>query len=500
MCLVSLLNFDDMLYLGDFIFLIDNEFLMYPVTPYLPTSKSRVNGFSGKKAVEGFSILKTLKFSIGSNYEAKFVTYFFLNISVTRSYSTLPYKPENLAMCHMKSKKPTTCEVINSLLLNQEVSISEADLNKLLRISYVEFKLPLSANSYLAYVNLVGKPGSRGKFAGVYVFTHIETGQKYVGSSNMLGRRLSQYFEPEKGFVNKKDSGLLLPLIKKDGFSKFTLKIYVMSPDSSISYDYLFLEQYFLLDSSFTLNTQRIVNFRVKQGTRIYVYNEDFSVLYHTSLSFNMLKKEIGIHISNIKSSLEKGEMFLNTFRITTVFYPNAAKSEMSLQELNNFMDLKRKEKLLNNRAKSIYLYNKDLTIFYYMSNSQSALRSALGISADSVRNCINTGSLYLDYFSIKSEPVAGVTEISISFTEFKDLLISKRKEHRLKSLKLGSRSGSINISVIYKESGLVKDFPSITSASKYLKSEGITVDAATITKYLNSDVAYKGFLFRVIK
>lgn len=67
----------------------------------------------------------------------------------------------------------------------------------------------------------------------------------YVGSSNMLGRRLSQYFDHNKRFINKKDSGLLLPLIDKEGFSAFTLKIYVMPADLSSGFYFLFLEQYF---------------------------------------------------------------------------------------------------------------------------------------------------------------------------------------------------------------------------------------------------------------
>ena len=41
---------------------------------------------------------------------------------------------------------------------------------------------------------LVGKPNTRGIKAGVYIFTHIASGAKYVGSSNSPSRRLEQYF------------------------------------------------------------------------------------------------------------------------------------------------------------------------------------------------------------------------------------------------------------------------------------------------------------------
>ena len=43
----------------------------------------------------------------------------------------------------------------------------------------------------------------------------------YVGSSNGLARRLSQYFNTEKNYFNYKVGGLLLPLIERDGISAF---------------------------------------------------------------------------------------------------------------------------------------------------------------------------------------------------------------------------------------------------------------------------------------
>lgn len=85
-----------------------------------------------------------------------------------------------------------------------------------------------------------------------------------MGSSNSLSRRLDQYFTFKH--LNQENSGKLLPFIKKDGFSNFSLEIFVMPATLSSDYYFLFLEQYFLLHKSFNLNTQRIVNFRVNQG------------------------------------------------------------------------------------------------------------------------------------------------------------------------------------------------------------------------------------------
>ena len=73
-----------------------------------------------------------------------------------------------------------------------------------------------------AFEGLVGKPNTRGIKAGVYIFTHIISGDKYVGSTNSLSRRLVgsalQYFIAAglKHF-NPINSGLLIPLINKYG-------------------------------------------------------------------------------------------------------------------------------------------------------------------------------------------------------------------------------------------------------------------------------------------
>lgn len=91
----------------------------------------------------------------------------------------------------------------------------------MLNIKGVSFYLPLDSLTTPALWGLVGKPKTRRRKAGIYIFTHIATGRKYVGSSNSLSRRLEQFFNPNPSF--SKEYGLLLPLIKQDGFSAFKL-------------------------------------------------------------------------------------------------------------------------------------------------------------------------------------------------------------------------------------------------------------------------------------
>ena len=78
-----------------------------------------------------------------------------------------------------------------------------------------------------AFVALVGKPNTRGIKAGVYIFTHIVSGAKYVGSSNSLSIRLDQYFSFKH--FNQRNSGLLIPFLNKEGFEAFNLEVFVIS-------------------------------------------------------------------------------------------------------------------------------------------------------------------------------------------------------------------------------------------------------------------------------
>jgi len=134
-------------------------------------------------------------------------------------------------------------EVINKLLVNQQVSISQEELYKLIAIPGVKFELPLNDDTLRAFISLVGRSNSRVNRSGVYIFSRLASGRKYVGSSNSLARRLFGYFRHE---YNEKDNfGLLLPLLKKEGVAAFSLEMFIV-PLRYPSDSYLFLEQYYL--------------------------------------------------------------------------------------------------------------------------------------------------------------------------------------------------------------------------------------------------------------
>ena len=110
-------------------------------------------------------------------------------------------KPESLTLEHIKSGKPTTTSGINKILLNQNIIVNNTKLEQLLKVKGIELNLPITSlttpynkERVNLYIELLGKSKYKG-FSGVYIFIHKNTHQKYVGSSNLLTRRMDYYFK-----------------------------------------------------------------------------------------------------------------------------------------------------------------------------------------------------------------------------------------------------------------------------------------------------------------
>ena len=299
--------------------------------------------------------------------------------------------------------KTITSSDINRLLVNQQVSIEQEELDKLLTIKGVTFELPLSNQTYPAYYSLIGRPQTRGRRAGVYIFTHIASGNKYVGSSNSLSRRLEQYFKPNPVF--SKDYGLLLPLIKKEGFAAFKLEIFVMPKELSKDYYFLFLEQYYLLNNEFNLNSQRVVNFRVKQGTNVYLYDKESKILYYRTSSLHGLKLDLGIHHVTCTKCLKNGSLYLGYFKITNELNPKAIQADISLSELTKLISEKKSlflKRFSNITSKAICMKEIGTNKTYTFTSITLAVKflESKGVKANrnKIASCLNKNELYLGY------------------------------------------------------------------------------------------------------
>ena len=305
-------------------------------------------------------------------------------VSLTRSFSSgassrsLANILESLALEHINSGKPTTSTVINKILLNQNLSVTESKLEELLKVKGVELDLPISTPEYKTLLDeLAGKSKYKG-FSGVYIFIHKSTGHKYVGSSNLLRRRMDYYFKGDFPLAGK-----FLPLLHKDGLKAFKLIIFKLDSNKFSNQDALILEQYYLLNKEFNLNTLRIVNAGSSKGDAVYVYDLTCSTLYYHAKSKIELKRVLKIHTETSKKFVDSKIPYLNKFLLLSYPIPTALTSNISVEEVLGIMQKERQDMytLGTRRSISVQLEIKEGNIF--VDSTDHAL------NFDSLTSCI---------------------------------------------------------------------------------------------------------------
>lgn len=263
-------------------------------------------------------------------------------ISLRRFFSSirpLANNPESLAFEHINSGIPTTSSIINKILLNQNLSVTDSKLNKLLKVKGVEFDLPISTSkSHKLFAELTGKSKYKG-FSGVYIFKHKDTGDKYVGSSNLLRRRMDYYFKGDYPLVGK-----FLPLLHKQGLEAFKLIIFKLDSNIFSNQDALILEQYYLLNKEFNLNTLRVVNAGSSKGCPVYVYDLTCSTLYYHAKSNIELKIVLKIHTITSKKYVDSKIPYLNKFLLLSYPIPTASKSNIPVYKLVYMLQKERQD------------------------------------------------------------------------------------------------------------------------------------------------------------
>jgi len=289
-------------------------------------------------------------------------------LTLTRSLTNTRYfleKPESLALEHIKSGKPTTASVINKILLNQNIIVNNSKLEELLKVKAIELNLPIFTIPYdkekvNLFTKLVGKSKYKG-FSGVYVFLHKNTKQKYVGSSNLLRRRMDYYF---KG--NFPLTGKFLPLLRKEGLKAFKLRIIKLDNNKFKSTDSLILEQYHLLSKEFNLNQLKVVNAGSSKGETIYIYDLKGTILYYKAKSKIELKRVLNIHTETINKYLDSNLPYLKNYLLLSYSIPTAFTSDISVETLKNIMQKERQNmyKLGTRRTIPVELQIKEGNLF----------------------------------------------------------------------------------------------------------------------------------------
>lgn len=136
--------------------------------------------------------------------------------------------------------------------------MSQDDFDTLTNLSFVTFKLPFPSGKRSS---LIGSAKAQGSKKGIYIFTNLITGEKRVGSSMNLGRRISEHLQA----INSKGSEIMAKNIVIYGIDNFshacgdTPQI-IFVPNTTSQQALLCLEQYYILKYAPALNYLHAVN------------------------------------------------------------------------------------------------------------------------------------------------------------------------------------------------------------------------------------------------
>ena len=423
--------------------------------------------------------------------------------------SVFQFKPESIALEHINSEKVTTSSVINRILLNQNLSVTDAKLEELLEVKGVEINIPISNpkdNKLLE--ELTGKSKYKG-FFGVYFFIHNNTNQKYVGSSNLLRRRIDYYFKGEYlTTAAKQPVSKFLQLLYKEGPAAFKLIIYKLDENKFTSKDALILEQYYLLNKEFNLNTLKVVNAGSSKGDGVYIYNLTCSTLLYHAKSRIELKRVLNIHPESCKIYIDSKFPYLNKFILLSFPVPTASTSNISVQNLIDIMQKERQNTyILGRRSIPVELEIKEGNTFI---NSWGQT-----LNFDSLTSCIeylrglgltikrNTLTKYIKIekvfhnflckYSDKNLP-DNFEEIGLIIDEYK-----KFKEDTSFGWHTPSSSFKVNIKnkpILVKGDNFEEEFKSITDTINYFNFLNIKLDRKTLNLHLKNGKLYKNYYF----
>ena len=412
---------------------------------------------------------------------------------------------EELALETLRGDKPVTTATINKVLAKQKLEVSEEKLKALLNVKGVEFDLPITKATQASFNSMVGKTAYSGGFAGVYVLTHIISGNSYVGSSNSLVRRMNYYFGGKFPLAGK-----FLPFLHAEGLYAFKLKIYKLSGPQFKSIDALYLEQYHLLSKEHELNSLKVVNSGPQQGKSVYIYDLACKILYYASASQISLKIKLGIHPETSAKYTNTKMAYLGLFNLLNFLIPEAKPSEMSEVD---FLDWLNKERVAfakrGSRANQAIVLEKTTSLDNKLQEASKGanrefpslaccivyLRS-LGYptKADTLSKYIKTGKEFQGY---TGKFVDGNAPID---SPYLDNLIEEHNNKVAESLEVKPNKKNKAIVATSMVNGSTQEFPTITASIRHFESKGIKIDRKYLSLVMASGKSYKGYLFRLKK
>ena len=243
-----------------------------------------------------------------------------------------------LAHEQIKSGQRVTVKIINDILAYCGIKITKGILKSLLAAPRFVLDDLHKKETIEILKDKIGGPWDKIQVPGIYIFKHKETGAKYVGSSSQLGLRVYGYL---KG--RHRPIGRLIPLLTN--LSSFTLEIVPLYDNYNFRSE-IVLEQYYLLDPSFTLNTVKVANnpsgsnakgkagLASMRGLPYFLYNRDKSILFYSSTRKDDFTIVLKINYFTLDKHIQKGTIYLKRYTISRVAAMGAKVLNLSLNEI----------------------------------------------------------------------------------------------------------------------------------------------------------------------
>ena len=261
----------------------------------------------------------------------------------------------NIALEHIKSKKTVNYEIINKILAYCNICINEEILNGLINNPRIIINNLETEETKKFIIKNIGSPNSKIQIPGVYIFEHKEKKVKYVGSSSQLAIRLFKYLN-----YSLLPTGKFIPLLKADKLSSFTLEIVPLINNLNFRSE-IVLEQYYLLDPSFNLNTIKVANNPSGSNAKpLYMYNRDKTILYYYSTQQKDFINNLNISHFTFTKHLNKGSYYLGKYLFSREPELNAKVKNISILKLALQLEKDRKlfnkNKPLNSLSRSVLM------------------------------------------------------------------------------------------------------------------------------------------------
>jgi hypothetical protein len=168
------------------------------------------------------------------------------------------------------------------------------------------------------------------------------------------------------------------------------------------------LEQYYLLDPSFNLNTVRVANNPSGSNAKpLCLYNRDKTILYYSSMQQIDLINNLNIHYVTFNKHLKNGTYYLGKYLFSREPILTAKAKEISILDLALTLEKDRvkynKNKPINSLSKSVLLVDENnsnnIELFFSLGKCVEYLRNK-GFPASQVTlvKRINSGKAYYGY------------------------------------------------------------------------------------------------------